>query len=738
MAFSTTYLYKKTVKSYFLLKILITLSLFSSFQSFSQHPGDFNLLIADKKFIRADYAGASAIYLKHLRKHEGDFYTTRQIAICYSRMYDHDKAIDYWTPIYEHGKAVDKDRMEYAKCLLANYRIDEAKRVLYELRGSSDPVVTAWSRAYANPTFFTEDSALMKVYPLNGFATEEHESNPTLYKSELIYITAKDKSFIKRIFDFKKKKSEIFSAEKTDSVTWKKGKIFNAEIQRNKINGSVAFTPDDSVMYFTSCFTKGEMKKAGFPDGTPMLKIFYTEINTNGYAHPEIKPFQYNSTSYNTAYPTIDHTGKKIFFASDMPGSLGGYDIWMCEKKEGKWTTPVNLGPTVNSSGNEIAPFITQQGVLYYASDGKPGMGGLDIFFSDPSGAENTFIEAENAGSGLNSQFNDFGVYLLKDGKRGYFSSNRKNGLKDNDIYYFVNNHPASFYTRILAVDSVEKNSVGAEVSLVTPNGTIGQAIDSGGYFRTRFKAGKEINLTANSANYFTKIIRRNATESDSVLVVEMCPRSQKCIAGKIMDRELNQPIAGVKVAIYDEDGNKYLDAVTDETGVYRACKLPLDKDLYIGAEKRPDYFTNTERFKLAKGTDIEKDLFTQKIVIGKAIKIENIYFDAGKWDVRQDAAVELDKLVNLMKANPDIVIELDSHTDCNGSDSQNMVLSDKRAKSSAAYIVSKGVSQNRIKGKGMGETQLIKKCKCETCTEDDHAANRRTEFKVTGFTNKK
>lgn len=728
----------KKVKTLFLLKLLILIFLVELSPLKAQHPGDFNLLVADKKFIRADYLGASSIYLKHLKKHEGDFYTTRQIAVCYSRMYDHDKAIDYWTPIYEHAKASDQDKMEYAKCLLANYRIDEAKRVLYELRNSNDPIVGAWSRAYANPTFFTEDSALMKVYPLNGFATEEHESNPTIYKNELIYITAKDKSFIKRIFDFKKKKSEIYSAEKTDSVTWKKGKIFNPIIQRNKVNGSVALTPDDSVMYFTSCYTKGEMKKAGFPSGTPMLKIFYTEINTNGYAHPEIKPFQYNSASYNTAYPTIDISGKKIFFASDMPGSLGGYDIWMCEKKDGAWTKPVNLGPTVNSSGNEICPFITQQGVLYYASDGKPGMGGLDIFFSDPSGAENSFIEAENAGSGLNSQFNDFGVFLFKDGKRGYFSSNRKNGLKDNDIYFFVNNHPASFYTRILAIDSVEKQKLPAEFALTTPNGTIGQSIDSGGYFKTRFKAGKEINLTANSPEYFTRVIKRNATEADSVLIVEMRPRSQKCISGKIIDKELNAPLAGVKVAIYDEDGNKYLDAVTDESGIYRACKLPLEKDLYIGAEKRPDYFTNTERFKLSKGTDIEKNLFTQKIVIGKAIKIENIYFDAGKSEVRPDAAIELDKLVNLMKANPDIVIELDSHTDCNGSAAQNMVLSDKRAKSSAAYLVSKGISQSRVKGKGYGETLLIKTCKCEECKEEDHAANRRTEFKVTGFTNKK
>ncbi|MCE3259348.1 MAG: OmpA/MotB domain protein [Bacteroidetes bacterium] len=127
------------------------------------------------------------------------------------------------------------------------------------------------------------------------------------------------------------------------------------------------------------------------------------------------------------------------------------------------------------------------------------------------------------------------------------------------------------------------------------------------------------------------------------------------------------------------------------------------------------------------------------KIVVGKAIKIDNIYFDVGKFNVRPDAAVELDKLVTLMKDNPEIIIELSSHTDCNGAASANLTLSDKRAKSSAAYITGKGIAKNRIKGKGYGESKLVNDCKCEgkkasTCTEEQHAQNRRAEIKVTGF----
>ncbi|MBK9283134.1 MAG: PD40 domain-containing protein [Sphingobacteriaceae bacterium] len=363
----------------------------------AQHPGDVNLLIADKKFIRADYMGAAAIYKKHLSKHEGDFYTTRQIAVCYSRVYDHDQAIDYWTPIYTHAKASDQDRMEYAKCLLANYRNEEATRVFNELKNSRDPIVMAWSNAYSNPKFFTEDASLLHIIPVTGFSSDEHEANPVIYKSELIYITDKDKNFLQKIFDFKKKKSQIFSAVKVDSVTWQKGKIFNPIIQRDKVNGSVAFTPDDSVMYFTGCYSSKEMKKAGYGHGASLLRILFTEINTYGVAHPEVQPFIHNSSSYNTAYPFIDKSGTKLYFASDMPGTLGGYDIWVCEKINGTWGPPKNLGPHINSGGNEICPHLSNEGILYFSSDGKPGMGGLDIFFADPSGDESIFIEAENA-----------------------------------------------------------------------------------------------------------------------------------------------------------------------------------------------------------------------------------------------------------------------------------------------------------------------------------------------------
>ncbi len=711
----------------------------------AQTVDDVVILVADKKYINTDYRGAIPMYKRFLKHHPEDFYVIRQVGRCYTYLSQPDEAIDYWTKVYENAKANDADRLEYARCLMGNYRTEEAKIVLNSLKNSKDPLASSWAKTYANAeSFFYEDSALCRIYAINGFMSTQPEYVPYLYKSELVYITVPKKSFMQNMFgSAKRHHSSIYSTVRIDSVTWKKGKVFNPQIQGKNVNGPVCVTNGDSILYYTGTYSSSEAKKGGAVDGVLRTGIFYTEINENGLAHPEKKPLPLASPTCNVAYPSMNKAGNKIYFASDMSGSLGGYDIWVSEKKNGVWTKPENLGPHVNSIGNEIYPFITEDGVLYYASDGRPGMGCMDIFIADPSNESGKFLEAENAGAGINSKFNDAGIYVLADGKRGYFSSNRDKGGPDEDIYFFSNNKPRTFSTKFIVRDSAENKSVGADISVGSPLGTFGQRVDSGSVGRARIKPGQEINITVNSDAYLTKVITKIASANDTLFEINLEPRFQRAISGRIIDKETNTPIEGMKVGIYDEDGTNYLDILTDASGAYKASKLPLDKDLYIGAAKKPDYFSNTERFRITKGNDIVKDILTQKIVIGKAIKVENIYFDPSKFEVRDDAKPELDKLVTLMKDNPDIIIELSSHSDCKGPAPQNLLLSDKRAKASAAYIVSKGINKDRIKGKGYGETKLLNDCGCEgkvesKCSDEQHAMNRRTEFKVTGFVQEK
>lgn len=723
--------------------ILLVFAQISPF--FAQSP-DNTLISADKKFIQLSWSEAAGLYEKFLSKNPKDFYASRQAAISYHMLNNQSKAIDHWTNVYENSLATEKDKLEYGKCLLANYRTDNAKMIFRDLIKSTDPAISSWGKAFSNINSFYEDSALCKVYEVAGFKTEKSEYSPVFFRSELIYVTEEKKNKPASILNAvsNQRAFMLYSSGRTDSTTYKKGKVFNKQIQSKYLNGPVCITPDDSVIYFTRTMPKAELKKAANPkSATLKLQIFYTQINTFGFAHPEIKPFPYNSTEYDCMHPAIDKTGKKLYFASDMPGTLGGKDIWMCEWKDQAWSKPVNLGPQINSSGNEAFPFVNKDGVLYFASDNRPGLGGFDLFFADPKNSSGSFSEAENMGAPINTQFDDFGISFFNDGKRGYFSSNRKNDLRDDDIYFFVNDKPRSIPTRIQFTDSVSNAGIVVEFTLSTGNSVFHEKLEPGAAFNTRVRSGRDIRINASSEGFKPELFIRNITFNDTILTVELKPKSLKCIAGKILDKDENKPVRGMKVAIYDEDGNNYLNLLTDTSGNYKVCQLPLDKDLYIGSEKKPDYFSNTDRFRIKKDTDLLKDILAQKIVIGKPIKIDHIYFDQGKFNVRPDAATELDKLVRLMKDNPEVIIELSSHTDCTGPAVKNLSLSDKRAKSSADYIVKHGIDKKRITGKGYGESKLVNDCRCEgnsvtECTEEQHAQNRRVEIKVTGLIKKK
>lgn len=724
------------IKKLTLLAILVI-----NFQFGFSQGSNSKLIKADKLYIKLAYADAGEAYEAYLKKTPKDFYASRQAALCYTKINDQNKAIDFWPAVIENSQATDADKLAYAKCLLANYRNEDAKKVLATLKNSLDKTVANWCKAFENSYVFYEDSSLCKIVEVKGINTTKPEFAPKFFKSEMIYITETKKSGPISISSAwsNEKFYKFFFAQKQDSLNFTKPKIYNNHIQSKKVNGPLCFTPDDSTMYFTKSASKSDMKKAKVQGSGIKLQIFYTRMNSFGDAHPEILPFLYNSTDYDCMHPSISKDGKRLYFASDMPGTLGGKDIFVCEWDKGAWGTPKNLGPEVNTIGNEVFPFISNEGVLFFTSDSRPGLGGLDVFFADPNKTTGMFYEAENVGATINSQFDDFGIFVKTGGKTGYLSSNRKNGYRDDDIYYFVNNKPKAFDLKLKFVDSLSLEDVSASFTVSALSETYNEKLDAGKTFAFRVKPGKEINLNAISDNYRLKTLNQKIEVTDTLVKVLLASKSQKAIKGKILDKETNLPIAGVKVAIYDEFGNKFLDVVTDTTGNYIASNLPLDKALFIGSEKRPDYFSNTEKFFIKKDSDLVKNIYTQKIVVGKAIKVENIYFDKGKFNIRADAAKELDKLVQLMKDNPDIIIELSSHTDCQGVASANLALSDKRAKSSAAYLISKGISKTRVKGKGYGESKLLNNCACEgkvesKCNEDEMAVNRRSEFKVTGF----
>ncbi len=726
---------------FFLSFILIVAVVFAQSQTGSNP----TIIKADKLFINLAYADAVELYVKFLKKNPKDYYASRQAAICYTKLNDVNNAVDYWRDAVDNVAATPKDNVDYGRSLLANNRIPEAKMVFVNLRTNSDANISAWAKAFGETNDLFSDSALSKVIEVKGINTEKAEFSPTLYNEELIYVTEPQKEGpIRRVSAWNNERFYILNrAQKKDTTRFIEPSVFNKQIQSKYFDGPLCITNDGATIYFTRSATINSKNSKNL---AVKAHIFSSAMNKFGDAHPEVKPFLYNADEYNCMHPSISKDGMRLFFTSDMPGTLGGFDIFMCEWDKDAWGKPVNCGSEVNTSGNEAFPFISDEGILYFSSDFRPGLGGLDIFTADPfPSKEKLFFIAENLGATINSKSDDFGVIAMDKGKMGYLSSNRKNQLRDDDIYYFINNKPKSIPVKIKFIDTLNNKPVnGTTFTITTKNGNVITSKLDSGYFNTRLKENQEVTISSENENYKSKLFVRTISQADSILEITVSPKAQNCVKGIIKDKDDGKPVTGLKVAVYDEDGTRYYDAVTDSSGRYQVCNLPYGKTLYIGTEKKPDYFTNTEKFNMpGEKQDVVKDIYALKLVVGKAIKVDNIYFDLGKFNIREDAAKELDKLVQLMKDNPEIIIELSSHTDCRGNANANLALSDKRAKSSAAYLVSKGVTKARVKGKGYGERQLLNNCACEgkkpsTCSEDEHSQNRRSEFKVTGFVGQK
>jgi len=365
-----------------------------------------------------------------------------------------------------------------------------------------------------------------------------------------------------------------------------------------------------------------------------------------------------------------------------MQGGMGGTDIYSCVWKNGEWSQPVNLGNKVNSFGNEMFPAIVGH-ELYFASDGFAGFGGLDIFKSTFSGGK--WSEAENLGQPINSSFDDFAMILDSEGKKGFFSSNRPGGLGSDDIY------------ACKRIESRKKN------------------IDS-----NQDKTGK---------NIFP------CPPEDSLAVM---------ISGIVKDKQTQKPVQGATVFLLNTQTGKAKVLKTDEKGAF--SYVGSKGILYVAKSMENNYLSDCLNFKIetadtARVASLPRDLQIDRLEVNKIISlnhmdysIETIYYDFNKWFIRPDAAKELDKLVQVLKENP-VMVELGSHTDSRGSREYNLDLSQKRAESAVRYIVMQGIDASRIAAKGYGESQPINHCTDGVlCSAREHQANRRTEFKVTGF----
>jgi outer membrane protein OmpA-like peptidoglycan-associated protein len=420
-----------------------------------------------------------------------------------------------------------------------------------------------------------------------------------------------------------------------------------------------------------------------------------------------------------------------------MPGGKGGMDIWMCNWNGASWDAPVNMGNDINTAGTEVFPSISKDGVLYYSSNGMAGLGGLDIYYTQASG--NMWKKPLNMGAPINSSDDDFGISMNADGNTGYFSSNRKAQGTDDDIYYFKKQ---CTNTNVLIVDEVSAQPLKqAEVKVYENGSEINTVVtDSTGKFNMCLNPLNNYEFIAKKGDYIenkstissTDLKAAAATGTEVKVPLKKKPITAIAVAGRVFNQDDKTAVAGQTVTLKNLSNGETLTTTTDANGNYKFDGLAANNQYEVsttkqdcGAVKEP---FNTNNIVGSKTITMDMPLLCK----GDIIKIENIYYDYNKFNIRPDAAVELDKVVALLNKYPNMKIELRSHTDARGKDAYNETLSDNRAKSAVAYIITKGVTRERLQAKGYGETELLNYCKNGVeCDDKTHEQNRRTEFKI-------
>ncbi len=611
-------------------------------------------LNAQKTFERGEFD----VFISKTNKNvdENDAETNFKLAEAYRLSNRIHESAPYYKAAIEGGAIEEIANLHYARALRADQEIDKAKAALenYLANGRDNKILKQAREELRNLNKIDDiknTTSFYRVKNLDELNTAAAEYSPVFSNNYLYFTTNRDATKTYRATGTGY--TDLYRiGTKGANVNLSTLRPMPSIINDPNVNeGSLALSPDGNWVVFA----KGNTGKAS---GNTNVNLYFSRYRNEQWSEP--RPLSVNDPDSWDSTPALSPDGLKLYFSSNRPGGEGGDDLYVANlDRRGRWVDVRNLGPEINTPGNENFPYISEDGVLYFASDGHPGFGKLDLFSAIRTGGQ---VEIKNLGKPMNSEEDDFGLFQF-DLTRGFFSSNRRGGKGDDDIYTFINDDP---------------------------------------------------NLKV--INYY--LTGRTVTKDDG-------------------NNDIILP--HTKIRLVDEQGNLIEESFTGEDGVFNFRVYPEEEYNLIG--EKTDYFTTRKVFSTI-GKTVKKDTLTEfitnvnfnteiqmdRIVIEKAIVLNNIYYDFDKAEIREDAKPVLDSLVLIMNDNPEIFIELGSHTDARDTDEYNLDLSRRRAISAVKYIISQGIDDSRISARGYGESRLLIK---NAQTEVDHQKNRRTEFKV-------
>lgn len=663
-------------------------------------------------------------------------------------------AAAYWYARAIGEGAPDEYYLHYAQALKATGNCPEAVKMFQKYQEKV-------GAENADLITFTEDCKTMPapyfgggtVKMVKGVNTGQLDFSPMPVDGGLIFTSTRDNfdPIVRNDMWTKQKFTNLFFAKRNDDGSFCTPEQLPGSVNRKYHDGVACFAAGGSKMYFTRNNDKGKNSKDLID-----LKIYSANKVNNEWTDIEEMPI--NSEDFGTCHPALSADGLVMVFASDRPGGFGGMDLYRMEWTNGSWSAPVNLGNEINSAGNEIFPFVDNQNRLFFSTNGWAGMGGLDVFICENVG-KGAWREPINIGPPLNSEMDDFGIFVNTDGKSGYLSSSRAGGVGGDDIYEWnaLFSPEISNERDVVVVDAETGSAIpGATVKLmqmVETNGLITDEIT-----KASSPLGK-VGFTNNPHRIYVFNVEKPGYQPKKVSVtsgqlaaipgdyeIPIDRINELAVPGDVIKAGTMIRIPSASVEITNLCDNSIVMTTTDingDFGVKMKCgctyRFVTKKNGFVVATKEvtmncDEPVAKVEIAMAPIGSPVIPAEYPRE---GDVIALKDVYYDFDKWEIRPDAGRDLDNVVNLLNRYPSMELELGSHTDARGSDEYNLSLSQKRAEAAVQYIISRGISNARIKARGYGETTLRNGCANGVeCDEDQHQENRRTEIRVTKFDN--
>jgi outer membrane protein OmpA-like peptidoglycan-associated protein len=897
----------KQTKKYFFLLLVLVMSLPLAAQI---HKGD-------KYFHAGEFSKAIHAYERGLRS-DKDPQAMENLANCYRITKNYGKAEEWYAKtIAANPNCNTVVYYYYGVTLRNNGKTAEAKTQFQNFisKNPNDKKASAQVQALDNMQVWLTQTPNYAVNNVSSVNTPASDLGPVYFDNGILFISDRGERDMLNgenspvsgrafyaIYYTKK------TYEKEDSISFGKASKLSRTINKEYHNGPVSVTEDGKLMAFNRVDHILFVKSKNFVNRP---KIYFSE--NKGHHWSKAKSFAYNSDDYSCGHPALSADGQTLYFSSDMPGGMGGKDIWVCKREGDNWGKPENLGNEVNSAGDEVFPFIRKDGMLFFSSDGQTGLGGLDIFSATKENGK--WGNVANQGAPLNSATDDFGISFNADGSRGFFTSDRVGGMGDDDVYSFkvtskfiritgklltsknqsdilpdtkvelltksgkpvkttTTDANGNFKFENLSADQAyivrlnetdpgivarkkyymadEKNNVmrvtmndeiggkftfqnlpldpsqppqllsddeyltisgnlisdgtppqpfaNSKVDLKDDKGNLVQSTTTNEFGAFTFshippdqtylvsmgegvdpkldvssrivitnKSGKEVMATKPDANgkFQFRILKDDKATIQAMTVTDVDLRMD--MRGTLVGADtMRTPLINASISILNEKGEVVQTMKTDEKGHFDFTNLPADQAFIVSVNDVTDpglvrfgkLYIKDENGKVVKvlrlsaggkfefrvmaldrtklGSVYVDDPWLQVLQMkAKASKdtltiIENIYYDYADYHILPAAENTLEKVVKVMQLDPNITIEISSHTDARGPAADNQKLSLKRAQAVVDYLVKRGIDKKRLTSIGYGETKLLNRCADGTeCSEEEHAKNRRTEFKI-------